>query len=212
MRVVVGLLAAVFSASTALAETVDVKYRGPVDLKPFVCIDTKSSFVNRVATAKRRHWRVRRQLKIPSLANRRRGVRKKFAAGPPDRCRPFARNIWKLKTKSPPRGAGQKSASIKTTNLRRSHAQIFFLALEIFVIQTKSKKSNPKSFQRHRRLGGIKSSHLFSATTGGGQKFAGFEPGTVGRDAHFSANYENLFFRSVPRGDAFFAAKFRVGG
>ncbi len=31
------------------AETVDVKYRGPVDLKPFVCQDvTRSSFINRV--------------------------------------------------------------------------------------------------------------------------------------------------------------------
>lgn len=32
----------------ARAETVDVKYRGLVDLKPFTCTDTKSSFVNRV--------------------------------------------------------------------------------------------------------------------------------------------------------------------
>jgi hypothetical protein len=32
----------------ARAESVDVKFRGPVDLKPFVCTDTKSSFVNRV--------------------------------------------------------------------------------------------------------------------------------------------------------------------
>jgi hypothetical protein len=32
----------------ALAETVDVKYRGPVDLKPFACTDTTSSFVHRV--------------------------------------------------------------------------------------------------------------------------------------------------------------------
>lgn len=31
-----------------LAEIVDVKYHRPVDLKPFVCTDTKSSFVNRV--------------------------------------------------------------------------------------------------------------------------------------------------------------------
>lgn len=34
--------------SFLFAETVDVKYRGPVDLKPFTCTDTKSSFVNRV--------------------------------------------------------------------------------------------------------------------------------------------------------------------
>jgi KTSC domain len=32
----------------ALAETGEVKYRGPVDLKPFTCTNTVSSFVNRV--------------------------------------------------------------------------------------------------------------------------------------------------------------------
>ncbi len=35
-------------ATSAIAETVDVKYRGPVDLKTFACTDTVSSFVNRV--------------------------------------------------------------------------------------------------------------------------------------------------------------------
>jgi KTSC domain-containing protein len=30
------------------SESVHVKYRGPVDLKPFVCTDTESSFVKRV--------------------------------------------------------------------------------------------------------------------------------------------------------------------
>jgi len=36
-------------ATVADAETVDVKYRGPVDLKPFTCQDvTRSSFINRV--------------------------------------------------------------------------------------------------------------------------------------------------------------------
>jgi hypothetical protein len=35
--------------SGALAETVSVKYRGEIDLKPFVCTDiTRSSFINRV--------------------------------------------------------------------------------------------------------------------------------------------------------------------
>ena len=34
--------------TTASAETVDVKYRGPIDLKPFACADTQSSFVKRV--------------------------------------------------------------------------------------------------------------------------------------------------------------------
>ena len=33
---------------SAPAETVDVKYRRPVDLKPFVCTDTKGRFVNRI--------------------------------------------------------------------------------------------------------------------------------------------------------------------
>ncbi|MET4307051.1 KTSC domain-containing protein [Bradyrhizobium sp. RT4b] len=36
-------------SSWAEAETVDVKYRGPVDLKPFACQDiTRSSVVNRL--------------------------------------------------------------------------------------------------------------------------------------------------------------------
>lgn len=37
-----------FLATGAHAETADVKYRGQVDLKPFTCQNTKSSFVNRV--------------------------------------------------------------------------------------------------------------------------------------------------------------------
>jgi hypothetical protein len=37
------------SATWAAAETVDVKYRGAVDLEPFACQDiTRSSFINRV--------------------------------------------------------------------------------------------------------------------------------------------------------------------
>jgi hypothetical protein len=36
-------------ATPLSAETVDVKYRGPVDLKPFACADTpRSSFIQRV--------------------------------------------------------------------------------------------------------------------------------------------------------------------
>lgn len=35
-------------SATAQAETVNVKYRGLVDLKPFTCTNTESSFVNRV--------------------------------------------------------------------------------------------------------------------------------------------------------------------
>jgi hypothetical protein len=34
--------------SQAYSETADVKYRGPVDLEPFVCSDVTSSFVRRV--------------------------------------------------------------------------------------------------------------------------------------------------------------------
>jgi hypothetical protein len=42
------LLLLLLLTTTAHAETVDVKYRGQVDLKPFTCQITKSSFVNRV--------------------------------------------------------------------------------------------------------------------------------------------------------------------
>ncbi len=37
-----------FLGTPAYAETVDVRYRGQVDLKPFNCKDTVSSLVNRV--------------------------------------------------------------------------------------------------------------------------------------------------------------------
>lgn len=45
-------------ATSAHAETVDVKYRGPVDLKPFTCQDTKSSFVNRVCYDEKNQYMV----------------------------------------------------------------------------------------------------------------------------------------------------------
>ena len=41
-------LASAIICGSVVAETVEVKYHGPVDLKPFSCTDTKSSFVNRV--------------------------------------------------------------------------------------------------------------------------------------------------------------------
>jgi KTSC domain len=42
-------LLVLLSATWADAETADVKYRGPVDLKSFACQDiTRSSFINRV--------------------------------------------------------------------------------------------------------------------------------------------------------------------
>ena len=45
---VLSAVIAVLLSAPARPETVEVKYRGPVDLKPFVCGDVKSSFVNRV--------------------------------------------------------------------------------------------------------------------------------------------------------------------
>lgn len=47
MRSVIVAALALISLS-ASAETVDVKYRGPVDLKPFSCRDVVSSFVRRI--------------------------------------------------------------------------------------------------------------------------------------------------------------------
>ncbi|WP_249148666.1 hypothetical protein [Bradyrhizobium jicamae] len=42
-------LASLIWTSASFAETVDVKYRGAVDLKPFVCTDSsRSSFIQRV--------------------------------------------------------------------------------------------------------------------------------------------------------------------
>src|SRR4051812_12595051 len=46
-KIAVGLLLCL-AATSAQSETVNVKYRGAVDLKPFACVDTVSSFVNRV--------------------------------------------------------------------------------------------------------------------------------------------------------------------
>ena len=45
---VLTVLMIVTVCATAQAEIVDVKYRGPIDLKPFTCTNTVSSFVNRV--------------------------------------------------------------------------------------------------------------------------------------------------------------------
>jgi len=43
------ILFLLLSTTWADAESVDVKYRGPVDLKPFSCQDiTRSSFINRL--------------------------------------------------------------------------------------------------------------------------------------------------------------------
>jgi hypothetical protein len=49
MTRIIFVIALLFTATWADAESVDIKYRGPVDLKPFACQDiTRSSFVNRV--------------------------------------------------------------------------------------------------------------------------------------------------------------------
>jgi hypothetical protein len=53
---VLALVASIMSATIAEAETIDVKYYGTLDLKPFACTDvTRSSFINRACydTAKR---------------------------------------------------------------------------------------------------------------------------------------------------------------
>ncbi|BEV43956.1 KTSC domain-containing protein [Afipia carboxidovorans] len=49
IRSLAAIITLLLGASFVEAETVEVKYRGPVDLKPFICQDiTRSSFVNRV--------------------------------------------------------------------------------------------------------------------------------------------------------------------
>lgn len=49
----------VLAASVTSAETVDVKYRGPIDLKPFDCQSIlRSSFINRVCYDPRNQYLV----------------------------------------------------------------------------------------------------------------------------------------------------------
>lgn len=45
---IVVVVAILFLNQPTHAEVVNVKYRGPVDLKPFTCTNTESGFVNRV--------------------------------------------------------------------------------------------------------------------------------------------------------------------
>jgi hypothetical protein len=53
------ILLLLLSASPALAETVDVKYRGPLDLAPFACTDVaRSSFIRRVCFDKAKSYMV----------------------------------------------------------------------------------------------------------------------------------------------------------
>jgi hypothetical protein len=52
-------LLVLFWATAAQAETVDVKYHGSVDLKPFTCLDVnRSSFVERVCYDKANQYMV----------------------------------------------------------------------------------------------------------------------------------------------------------
>jgi hypothetical protein len=54
-----GLLAILLVGAAARAETVDVKYRGLVDLAPFACTDTpRSSFIRRVCYDKANRYMV----------------------------------------------------------------------------------------------------------------------------------------------------------
>ncbi len=56
---VASTLLLLLSASLALAETVDVKYRGPLDLAPFACTDVaRSSFIRRVCFDKAKSYMV----------------------------------------------------------------------------------------------------------------------------------------------------------
>jgi hypothetical protein len=58
-RVAAAMIASTMCAGTSLAraETVYVKYRGEVDLKPFACTDiTRSTFINRVCYDRRNEY------------------------------------------------------------------------------------------------------------------------------------------------------------
>jgi hypothetical protein len=62
------ILLLLLSASLALAETVDVKYRGPLDLAPFACTDVaRSSFIRRVCFDKAKATRSQSQRDLLSL-------------------------------------------------------------------------------------------------------------------------------------------------
>jgi hypothetical protein len=54
------VIAAILAGSTwAEAETINVKYYGSLDLKPFACIDiTRSSFINRTCYDKAKQFMV----------------------------------------------------------------------------------------------------------------------------------------------------------
>jgi hypothetical protein len=53
------ILLLLLCASPALTETVDIKYRGPLNLAPFACTDvTRSSFIRRVCFDKAKSYMV----------------------------------------------------------------------------------------------------------------------------------------------------------
>jgi len=53
---ILAVIAILILCATARAEIVNVKYRGPVDLQPFTCTNTVSSFVNRVCYDKAKSY------------------------------------------------------------------------------------------------------------------------------------------------------------
>jgi hypothetical protein len=48
MRIPILFVASLMMIASAAAETIDVKYWGPVDLRSYECTDTTSSFVHRI--------------------------------------------------------------------------------------------------------------------------------------------------------------------
>jgi hypothetical protein len=59
LRLAILITAALVGATWAEAETIDVKYYGPLDLKSFACSDiTRSSFINRACYDKAKQFMV----------------------------------------------------------------------------------------------------------------------------------------------------------
>jgi hypothetical protein len=59
LRILTLLVSILANATVADAETIDVKYYGSLDLKPFACTDiTRSSFINRACYDKAKQFMV----------------------------------------------------------------------------------------------------------------------------------------------------------
>jgi hypothetical protein len=59
LRILTLLVSSLANATWAEAETIDVKYYGSLDLKPFACTDvTRSSFINRACYDKAKQFMV----------------------------------------------------------------------------------------------------------------------------------------------------------